>query len=50
MIAVPAIGFDLADSPKIGDLAPVAPAVAYAIHKATKTRVRSMPFESSRKS
>jgi isoquinoline 1-oxidoreductase subunit beta len=31
-------------------LAPVAPAVAHAIYKATKTRVRSMPFESSRKS
>jgi hypothetical protein len=31
-------------------LAPVAPTVAYAIYKATKTRVRSMPFESSRKS
>jgi isoquinoline 1-oxidoreductase subunit beta len=31
-------------------LAPVAPAVAHAIYKATKTRVRSMPFELSRKS
>ena len=31
-------------------LAPVAPAVAHAIYKATGTRMRSMPFESSRKS